>query len=223
MRVSDWGHWRNGIRLLLLGSFGIYLPRTAPLVLHGFTWIFSKEIFEWLKFLKTAPGLQGRFWITRPFIKFIVGSSETISLCHEYWHPNVTLFLQYGYQIVYDAQNLFEVEVFRVLKDGNWIWHPARSEDLMCASKVSWAWWRLRGKTNQYWLLEKLSNLSCIGAWNSIRTKFPRVRWWKLLWFSKTIPIHTCILAQGLIDKRGITMDNGHSMYSLQVEDREQR
>ena len=72
--------------------------------------------------------------ITRPFIKFIVGFGETISLLHEYWHPNGTLFLQYGYQAVYDAASSFEAKVSSGMVIG---FGSLLDQRIYCAFKVS--------------------------------------------------------------------------------------
>ena len=159
--------------------------------------------------------------ITRPFIKFIVGFGETISLWHEYWHPNGTLFLQYGYQAVYDAASSFEAKVSRGMVIG---FGSLLDQRIYCAFKVSWAWWRLERENKPISTAGKTRRFSSIGAWKRVRTKFPEVWWWKLLWFSKTIPRHACIgwfTTKDWMICWGITIDTQCILCRLRTESKD--
>ena len=47
------------------------------------------------------------------------------------WHLDGILYLKYGHRIVYDAASKPEAKVDSVIKEKQWIWNPARSDDLM--------------------------------------------------------------------------------------------
>jgi hypothetical protein len=47
------------------------------------------------------------------------------------WHPFSPLYKKYGFRIVYDSQSNLEAKVNSVLRNGDWRWKPARSNDLI--------------------------------------------------------------------------------------------
>jgi hypothetical protein len=69
--------------------------------------------------------------ITRPFIKFIIGTGKSISLWHDWWHQDGILYFKYGRRVVYNAASSFDAKVSSVLREGNWLWKLARSKDLV--------------------------------------------------------------------------------------------
>uniref|UniRef100_A0A2N9HPY8 Uncharacterized protein n=1 Tax=Fagus sylvatica TaxID=28930 RepID=A0A2N9HPY8_FAGSY len=46
------------------------------------------------------------------------------------WHLDGILYLKYGNRIVYDAASKPKAKVDSVIKENQWIWNPARSDDL---------------------------------------------------------------------------------------------
>lgn len=47
------------------------------------------------------------------------------------WHPIGILYIKYGNRVVYDAGSSVEAKLSSVLKEREWIWQPARSDDLV--------------------------------------------------------------------------------------------
>jgi hypothetical protein len=67
----------------------------------------------------------------REHIKFEVGLGHSIHLWHDNWHPLGPLHAKFGLRIIYDSQSTPEARVSFVIKNGEWFWKPARSEDLV--------------------------------------------------------------------------------------------
>ena len=66
----------------------------------------------------------------RKLISYEVGDGNNIFLWHNKWHPNGVLLEEYGHRIIYD-RSTFNAKVSSVLRNKEWVWRPARSENLM--------------------------------------------------------------------------------------------
>ena len=67
----------------------------------------------------------------RAFLKFKVGDGHRIFLWQDNWHPAGILCQTFGHRIIYDAESSFDAKVDNDLRNGEWYWPPARSEDLV--------------------------------------------------------------------------------------------
>ncbi|KAL0011059.1 hypothetical protein SO802_006167 [Lithocarpus litseifolius] len=77
-----------------------------------------------------------------------------------------------------------------VLDKDNWIWNPARSESLVnIQSKLSLV--EIGNEDRPVYITEKTGKHSCVGPWNCVRKKCPKVKWWKMIWFPIAIPKHS--------------------------------
>jgi hypothetical protein len=102
------------------------------------------------------------------------------------------LFLKYGHRVVYDAASRSDARVASVLKDQEWQWRPARSEELVSIqSKLCLI--TLGEEDRAVWSASSSGKFSCAATWNELRSKGNEVSWWKLLWFSLNIPCHSFI------------------------------
>jgi hypothetical protein len=64
-------------------------------------------------------------------IKFEVGPGHSIHLWHDNWHLLGPLHERFGLRIIYDSQSTSEARVSSIIKNGEWFWKPAQSEDLV--------------------------------------------------------------------------------------------
>uniref|UniRef100_A0A2N9IBN2 Reverse transcriptase domain-containing protein n=1 Tax=Fagus sylvatica TaxID=28930 RepID=A0A2N9IBN2_FAGSY len=128
----------------------------------------------------------------RLFLKYEVGDGRKIFLWHDHWHPDGILYLKYGHRVVYDAASRSDARVASVLKDQEWQWRPARSEELVSIqSKLCLI--TLGEEDRAVWSASSSGKFSCAATWNELRSKGNEVSWWKLLWFSLSIPRHSFI------------------------------
>ena len=102
------------------------------------------------------------------------------------------LYNKYGHRAVYDAASKPDSKLSNVLRDGNWVWNLACSDDLVAIqSKLSLI--RLVEEDRLLWIPSKSVQLTTSETWNYIRKSSLEVSLWKLLWFPETIPKHAFI------------------------------
>jgi hypothetical protein len=78
----------------------------------------------WRKLLKIRSLAWG-------FLRFDVGNGSNIHLWVDNWHPFGALFDRFGFRVMYDSNSRLDAKLDTVLKQGNWCWRPACSEDLV--------------------------------------------------------------------------------------------
>ena len=128
----------------------------------------------------------------RKLISYEVGDGNNIFLWHNKWHPNGVLLEEYGHRIIYDATSTFNAKVSSVLRNKEWVWRPARSENLVeIQSKLSQI--QIMDYDRAIWSISASGNFSCAATWEHFRTKGEEVNWWKLIWFKEAIPKHSFI------------------------------
>jgi hypothetical protein len=69
--------------------------------------------------------------LARGFLKFEVGIGSNIHLWVDAWHPFGALVDKFGYRVIYDSHSKLEAKLESVLKQGEWCWRLARSEELV--------------------------------------------------------------------------------------------
>uniref|UniRef100_A0A2N9HTC6 Reverse transcriptase domain-containing protein n=1 Tax=Fagus sylvatica TaxID=28930 RepID=A0A2N9HTC6_FAGSY len=139
----------------------------------------------WRKLLKSRIEV-------RKLISYEVGDGNNIFLWHDKWHPNGVLLEEYGHRIIYDAASTFNAKVSSVLRNKEWVWRPARSENLVeIQSKLSQI--QIMDYDGTIWYINASGNFSCAATWEHFRTKGEEVNWWKLIWFKEAIPKHSFI------------------------------
>jgi hypothetical protein len=116
------------------------------------------------------------------------------------WHPFGALFDKFGFRVIYDSNSRLDAKLDIVLKQGNWCWRPARTEDLVTIQS------RLMdvpigGIDKPVWSLAKSGVFTCAKTWNHLRKKKEAVRWWPLVWHSFAIPKQAFILWLALLNK----------------------
>uniref|UniRef100_A0A2N9FNM3 Reverse transcriptase domain-containing protein n=1 Tax=Fagus sylvatica TaxID=28930 RepID=A0A2N9FNM3_FAGSY len=106
----------------------------------------------------------------RLFLKYEVGDGRKIFLWHDHWHPDGILYLKYGHRVVYDAASRSDARVASVLKDQEWQWRPARSEELVSIqSKLCLI--TLGEEDRAVWSASSSGKFSCAATWNELRSK----------------------------------------------------
>jgi hypothetical protein len=60
-----------------------------------------------------------------------VGIGSNIHLWVDAWHPFGALVDKFGYRVIYDSHSKLEAKLESVLKQGEWCWRLARSEELV--------------------------------------------------------------------------------------------
>jgi hypothetical protein len=69
----------------------------------------------------------------RDFLRFEVGTGSNIHLWVNARHPFGALVDKFGYRdrVIYDSHSKLEAKLESVLKQEEWCWRPARSEELV--------------------------------------------------------------------------------------------
>jgi len=67
----------------------------------------------------------------KDFLSFRVGDGRKIFLWFDSWHPAGYLFDQYGYRTVYDAGSAIGPKLSSIIRNGEWYWPSARSNNLV--------------------------------------------------------------------------------------------
>jgi len=106
--------------------------------------------------------------------------------------PSSYLLDRYGYQIVYDSGLPLNSKLSDIIKDGEWFWAAARSEDLV-AIQAKLHEVDVGGSDLTVWDTRN-GKYSCAATWERIKEVFLVVSWWKLVWFPMAIPMHSFIL-----------------------------
>ena len=98
----------------------------------------------------------------------------------------------YGPRVIYDAASSFEATLCRVLKDKEWHWRSARSEDLVkIRSKLQST--DLKENYRVIWTATPSGKFGIAATWNHLQRKKSKVPCWRLIWFSAAIPKHSFI------------------------------
>jgi hypothetical protein len=93
---------------------------------------------------------------------------------------------------MYDAASRIDARVASVLKDKEWHWRPAKSEE-MVSIQSKFGIIDLRVEDRAVWTASNSGKFSCATTWSELRVKGSEVNWWKILWFPHNIPQHSFI------------------------------
>jgi hypothetical protein len=111
----------------------------------------------------------------------------------DWCHPDGVLFDKYGFRAIYNVGSSINVKLEQEMKNGDWFWPPARSEDLVPnQSKLEFV--DRSVEDTPRWVIYRRGVYSAAETWDAIRTKKEAVDWWDLVWFPLTIPRHRFIL-----------------------------
>jgi hypothetical protein len=80
--------------------------------------------WSWKKILNLSE-------VAKSLLKFKVGDGSSISLWLEVWHPDGILLGKDGFRVVYDSRSSIDAKLSSMMKNGDWNWMPARSEELV--------------------------------------------------------------------------------------------
>jgi hypothetical protein len=99
---------------------------------------------------------------------------------------------KYGYRAMYDAGSHVDARVSSIIRNGEWYWPAARSDQLVQIQS------RLPeipiGESDRPIWNSKKGFYSCADTWEFLREKKPVVTWFKVVWFPLAIPRHAFIL-----------------------------
>jgi hypothetical protein len=145
----------------------------------------QKCSWSWKKIMKLRP-------LAHPFLSFKVGNGDNIFLWYDTWHPAGCLIEKFGHRTIHDAGHNVGPKLSSIIKNGEWYWKGARSDNLVeiqCGLPAI----SIGNIDTPIW---KSSNgkFSCSETWNHLRDKYPVVDWYNLVWFSLAIPRHSFIL-----------------------------
>jgi hypothetical protein len=147
--------------------------------------------WSWKKILKLRRD-------AKDFLTFRVADGSNIFLWFDSWHPAECLFDWYGYRIVYDAGSAIGPKLSSIIRNGEWYWPSARSDNLIEIQrrlpKVA-----IGREDLPVWKASKWV-YSYAETWDQLRVKLPIVDWHKVVWFSLAIPKHAFILWLALRD-----------------------
>lgn len=68
---------------------------------------------------------------SKEFYSIQVGDGKDIFLWLDRWHPNGVLLEKYGFWLVYEAGSRNNAKLESMIKNKEWNWLPARSEDMV--------------------------------------------------------------------------------------------
>ncbi|GKV39485.1 hypothetical protein SLEP1_g47243 [Rubroshorea leprosula] len=154
-----------------------------------FIWLlFSKAGSIWRKILKLRS-------LAKYLVKHIVGTGDSIYLWHDFWHPNGPLIEVYGQKIVYDAAIPSQAKLSQVIQGDFWKWPPARSPALLQIQIALCGVLYPNQSTadSVTWLASTSGSFKTGSTWNYLRDKGTKVQWFRLVWFSHSIPRHCFI------------------------------
>ncbi|XP_059454950.1 uncharacterized protein LOC132185154 [Corylus avellana] len=139
----------------------------------------------WRKLLKLRD-------LARKFLKLQLRDVRNIHLWLNSWHPDGILLDRYGFQTIYDVGSSLEAKVSSVMREENWCWQSARSDNLVL----------IHSKLVLVNVGEKDTCLECVeervysnaDTWEALRLKHPKVSWWRLVWLAMAIPKQAFLL-----------------------------
>jgi hypothetical protein len=146
-----------------------------------------------------------------------VGDGTSIHLWHDHWHPCGPLLAKFGYRVIYDSHSNLDARVVSVLRNGNWIWKPARSDELVTIqSRLSEI--RLGDSDRPVWTVAKKGIYVSSDTWNHLRKKKVEVDWWPLIWFPHAIPKQAFLM--WLAVKNRLTTGDRHLFFQCSFSSR---
>jgi hypothetical protein len=87
---------------------------------------------------------------------------------------------RFGYRIIYDSNSQLEAKLDSVIRQGNWCWCPARSDDLVAIqSKLPEV--PIGEVDKPVWTIARSGSYVCSDTWNHLRKKKDEVSWWPLV------------------------------------------
>ncbi|XP_059454949.1 uncharacterized protein LOC132185153 [Corylus avellana] len=139
----------------------------------------------WRKLLKLRD-------LARKFLKLQLRDVRNIHLWLNNWHPDGILLDRYGFHTIYDAGSSLEAKVSSVMREENWCWQLARSDNLVL----------IHSKLVLVNVGEKDTCLECVeervygnsDTWEALRLKYTKVSWWRLVWLAMAIPKQAFLL-----------------------------
>jgi hypothetical protein len=115
-----------------------------------------------------------------------VGDGFHFFFLFDCWHPAGYLLDTYGHRAVYDSSIPLESRLSTIIKYGDWFWMYARSNNIVdIQSRIPEI--ALGGYDLPVWNSSS-ETYSCAAAWEKLRVKKLVVYWWKIVWFSHSIP-----------------------------------
>lgn len=138
----------------------------------------------------------------KPMLFHKVGNGRRTYIWRDYWHPFGPLLHRFGYKVVYDSGIGLHSKLFAIIQNGCWMWPHVESNNLveihlaLCESF-------LRSTTDDeiVRLPFKSHVFSLPATWNQIRVCFPKVLWYKLVWFKGSIPKHSFFAWLAMLDE----------------------
>jgi hypothetical protein len=125
-------------------------------------------------------------------LHFQIGDESKVFLWLDNWHPDGCLLDIHGFWVVYDDGSHLEAKVSSIIRNGDWFWNGARSDNIagiQCRLlEVS-----IGSNVMPVWRTKK-GTYSCSETWEVLREKLPIISWWRTVWFFKAIPKHSFIL-----------------------------
>jgi len=107
---------------------------------------------------------------------------------------------RFGYRIIYDSNSQLEAKLDFVIRQGNWCWCPARSDDLVAIqSKLPEV--PIGEVDKPVWIIARSGSYVCSDTWNHLRRKKDEVSWWPLVWHSFSIPTQAFILWLAVLNR----------------------
>jgi len=131
--------------------------------------------------------------LARDLLKVEVGDGKSIHLWLDNYHPLGPLFDKFGFRPIYDSQSRIDAKLDSVLRNGEWCWKPARSDELVIIQsrlpKV-----RLGVADKPICTIARKWIFVSSDTWNHLRLKRQPVDWWSLIWFNQAIPKQAFLL-----------------------------
>jgi hypothetical protein len=130
--------------------------------------------------------------VAKLIIRFKVGNGSRIFLWFDQWHPFGYLLDNLGHRVMYDTGFPVGAKLSTIIRNGAWFW-PFACSDTIVDIQSKLAEVPIRNADLPVWNSSN-GNYSCATTWELLREKCPTVVWWKLVWFSISIPRHSFII-----------------------------
>lgn len=125
-----------------------------------------------------------------PFILNVIGDGQSTSLWYDNWHPRGPLVATFGPRIAYDSGICKDATVSHIIHNSSWAFPVTQTIELneIRRNLPPFIPSRLGEGDQVRWTLTPTGKFSISSLWDKLRNPFPRVVWYKLVWFSGHIP-----------------------------------
>lgn len=193
-----------------LGFKSMQVWNKAAIAKHIWFLISGGEQSMWCQWVKSYLIKRRNFWtlkipgdcswvwrkllnirhLVQPFILSVLGNGHSTSLWYDNWHPLGPLIEKFSPRVALDSGIPRDASVSHIILNSNWAFPITQTVELneIRRSLPPLIPSRLSEPDHIRWTLNSNGKFTIASLWNKLRTPFPKVVWYKLVWFSANIP-----------------------------------